>query len=71
MIFDNLEIFQSWFSFRNIGKDTSVEDILGEERSQRIISKLHEILRPFLLRRMKALVFSDMPLKKEVGVEMS
>ena len=53
MIFDDLEVFKSWFDFRNIGQDTKIEDILGEEQRDRIVTKLHEILRPFVLRRFK------------------
>jgi len=67
-IFDNLEVFQSWFGFKNIGTETQVDDILGEEREQAIVTKLHEILRPFLLRRLKKDVLIDMPPKKEVVV---
>eukprot|EP00616_Rhizochromulina_sp_CCMP1243_P008611 CAMPEP_0118998780 /NCGR_PEP_ID=MMETSP1173-20130426/63245_1 /TAXON_ID=1034831 /ORGANISM="Rhizochromulina marina cf, Strain CCMP1243" /LENGTH=752 /DNA_ID=CAMNT_0006950279 /DNA_START=20 /DNA_END=2278 /DNA_ORIENTATION=- len=67
-IFDNLEVFQSWFGFRNIGKETQVDDIVGGEREQAIVTKLHEILRPFLLRRLKKDVLIDMPPKKEVVV---
>lgn len=70
MIFDNLEVFQSWFGFKNIGKrsgGTCVEDIVGDEQQSRVVSKLHEILRPFLLRRMKRDVLAFIPLKKEVG----
>lgn len=67
MIFDNLEVFQSWFGFKNIGKQTQVEDIVDDEQQSRIVSKLHEILRPFLLRRMKRDVLSFIPLKKEVS----
>lgn len=52
-IFDDLAVFQSWFDFRNIGHDTQVEDILQTEKSDQIVSKLHEILRPFVLRRLK------------------
>jgi ATP-dependent DNA helicase len=53
VIFDSLEVFQSWFDFKNIGQDTKIEDIIGEEQRDRIVSKLHEILRPFVLRRFK------------------
>ena len=67
-IFDNLEVFQSWFGFRNIGTDTQVDDIVSTEHKQRVVSKLHEILRPFLLRRMKADVLLTMPPKREVVV---
>jgi ATP-dependent DNA helicase len=67
MIFDNLEVFQSWFGFKNIGKKgTQVDDIVDDEQQSRVVSKLHEILRPFLLRRMKRDVLSFIPLKKEV-----
>jgi len=70
LIFDSLELFQSWFGFRNIGTETKVEDILGNEQHERVVSKLHEILRPFLLRRLKRDVFTaaEMPLKREVVV---
>lgn len=68
MIFDNLEVFQAWFGFRNIGKDTQVDDIIGTEQKERIVSKLHEILRPFLLRRLKKDVMINMPPKKEIVI---
>jgi len=71
-IFDDLSIFQSWFGFRNIGEKTygasTAEDILMEERKNQTVTKLHEILRPFLLRRIKKDVLTDMPPKKEVVV---
>ena len=63
-------MFQSWFGFKNIGKDTKVEDIIGTEKHERVVSKLHEILRPFLLRRLKKDVFGSdiLPPKKEIVV---
>ena len=72
-IFDDLSVFQSWFGFRNIGqknaqKATSEEDVLLEQKKNQTVSKLHEILRPFLLRRIKTDVLKDMPPKKEVIV---
>lgn len=39
-----------------------------EQRKNQTVSKLHEILRPFLLRRIKKNVLLDMPPKKEVVV---
>lgn len=41
------------FGFQNIGKDTTVDDIIDEEHRERVVTKLHEVLRPFLLRRLK------------------
>jgi len=67
-IFDDLDVFQSWFGFRNIGKDTQVDDIISTEQQERIVTKLHEILRPFLLRRMKKDVLIEMPPKKEIVI---
>jgi len=73
LIFDDLSVFQSWFGFRDIGqsqkkKYTTEEDVLREQRQNQTVSKLHEILRPFLLRRIKKDVLKDMPPKKEVVV---
>mmetsp|Transcript_33320 Transcript_33320/g.67904 ORF Transcript_33320/g.67904 Transcript_33320/m.67904 type:complete len:865 (-) Transcript_33320:319-2913(-) len=71
-IFDDLSIFQSWFGFKNIGQksqgSTKEEEILMEQRKNQTVTKLHDILRPFLLRRIKKDVLSDMPPKKEIVV---
>jgi ATP-dependent DNA helicase len=71
-IFDDLSVFQSWFGFKDIGQNTrgatNEETILLEQRKNQTVSKLHEILRPFLLRRIKKDVLLDMPPKKEVVV---
>jgi ATP-dependent DNA helicase len=70
-IFDDLTVFQSWFGFKNIGekgRGSSAEDIIVEERKNQTVTKLHEILRPFLLRRIKTDVLSEMPPKKEIVV---
>lgn len=65
-IFDDLDVFQSWFGFKNIGQDTQVEDIMQDEEQNRIVSKLHEVLRPFVLRRMKKDVLLSVPPKCEI-----
>jgi len=72
-IFDDLSVFQSWFGFKDIGQKgkhdaTSEEAIMQEQRKNQTVSKLHEILRPFLLRRIKTDVLSELPPKKEVVV---
>jgi ATP-dependent DNA helicase len=70
-IFDDLTVFQSWFGFKNIGekgRGSTAEDIIVEERKNQTVTKLHEILRPFLLRRIKTDVLSEMPPKKEIVV---
>ena len=71
-IFDDLEVFQSWFGFQNIGSENNtVDDIVATEQQQRVVTKLHDILRPFLLRRMKTDVLLKMPPKIEVAVYCS
>mmetsp|Transcript_28156 Transcript_28156/g.46635 ORF Transcript_28156/g.46635 Transcript_28156/m.46635 type:complete len:848 (+) Transcript_28156:111-2654(+) len=71
-IFDDLSVFQSWFGFRDIGQGTrgatDEESIMLEQRKNQTVSKLHEILRPFILRRIKKEVLLDMPPKKEIVV---
>lgn len=52
-IFDDLESFQEWFDFSDINAKEGQERILGEESQSGIVSSLHHILKPFLLRRIK------------------
>mmetsp|Transcript_14172 Transcript_14172/g.39221 ORF Transcript_14172/g.39221 Transcript_14172/m.39221 type:complete len:831 (-) Transcript_14172:130-2622(-) len=72
LIFDDLSVFQSWFGFKDIGQKTqgatNEDEILAEQQKNQTITKLHSILRPFLLRRVKKDVLKDMPPKKEVVV---
>ena len=52
-IFDDLDMFQSWFDFSDIHQKSGQDRIMKEEEEDRIISSLHTILQPFLLRRLK------------------
>ncbi|KIJ19572.1 hypothetical protein PAXINDRAFT_108979 [Paxillus involutus ATCC 200175] len=58
-IFDDLDTFQEWF---NLG---SLQSRLSRTQSTQLISTLHGILKPFLLRRLKADVEGLLPPKKE------
>jgi len=64
-IFDDLESFQSWFDFSAIGEEGGQQIILEQEQRNQVVTKLHQILRPFLLRRVKEDVELDIPKKKE------
>ncbi|GJE96048.1 SNF2 family DNA-dependent ATPase-like protein [Phanerochaete sordida] len=57
-LFTDLDTFQDWFNMPETAAQTS-------PRVSRLISSLHAILRPFLLRRLKADVLTNMPPKKE------
>jgi len=63
-IFDDLESFQSWFDF-NLHDDDHTNKIMQAEEEQGVVTKLHLILKPFLLRRLKADVDLTIPPKHE------
>eukprot|EP00127_Corallochytrium_limacisporum_P002041 Clim_evm29s99 gene=Clim_evmTU29s99 len=58
-IFDDLDTFQQWFDFGELGEDT------GNEERARILNQLHKIMSPFLLRRLKSDLDINIPKKKE------
>ncbi|KAF9099152.1 hypothetical protein BGX23_003745 [Mortierella sp. AD031] len=64
-IFDDREGFEEWFDFSDINAKEGQERILGEESQRGIVSSLHHILKPFLLRRVKTDVEKSLPKKKE------
>lgn len=64
-IFDKLESFESWFDFSALKERNGYEQVLSEEKQQKLVASLHAILKPFLLRRVKADVENMMPKKRE------
>ena len=65
-LFDSLEQFQQWFAR---GIEASV--VSGQEAAAAAampLTRLHAILKPFMLRRVKADVEGEMPTKEEVAV---
>eukprot|EP00899_Mesostigma_viride_P018681 jgi/Mesvir1/26814/Mv20575-RA.3 len=63
-VFQSLQQFQSWFAFTGAKGGLSEELILAEQR-RNVVTKLHSVLRPFLLRRCKADVEKSLPKKRE------
>ncbi len=63
-IFNSCKSFEEWFNapFANTGEKVE----LNEEEMLLIIRRLHKVLRPFLLRRMKKDVESELPDKVEI-----
>lgn len=59
-IFDNLDAFQQWFNFDEMENGGAASLI----NKGSVVQSLHAILKPFLLRRLKAEV-EDLPPKKE------
>ncbi|KAH9826094.1 SNF2 family N-terminal domain [Teratosphaeria destructans] len=64
-IFDKLESFESWFDFSALKEKGGYEQILSEERKKSLVTSLHAILKPFLLRRVKTDVETSLPKKRE------
>ncbi|RXG68798.1 Lymphoid-specific helicase [Armadillidium vulgare] len=67
-IFDNLDVFESWFEINDMMEEGSEQKIVQQEKEKQILSTLHKILNPFLLRRVKTDVDLQIPLKKELIV---
>jgi ATP-dependent helicase STH1/SNF2 len=72
-IFNSVKSFDEWFNtpFANSGTPDKIE--LNEEEALLVIRRLHKVLRPFLLRRLKKDVEAELPDKVEkiVKVKMS
>ncbi|OZJ05270.1 hypothetical protein BZG36_01962 [Bifiguratus adelaidae] len=64
-IFNSVKSFEEWFNspFSKEGGQDKIE--LNEEEQLLIIKRLHKVLRPFLLRRLKKDVESELPDKVE------
>uniref|UniRef100_A0A5B6Z3R0 Putative ATP-dependent DNA helicase DDM1 n=1 Tax=Davidia involucrata TaxID=16924 RepID=A0A5B6Z3R0_DAVIN len=65
-IFSSHEEFESWFDLSGKCNNEAMKEELEEKRRAQVVAKLHAILRPFLLRRMKADVEKMLPRKKEI-----
>ncbi|XP_013385622.1 lymphocyte-specific helicase-like isoform X1 [Lingula anatina] len=67
-IFDDLGSFETWFDIEYISESGADEKIVQEEQQKNILSMLHQILTPFLLRRLKSDVDLNIPPKREIMV---
>ncbi|KAJ3227421.1 hypothetical protein HK099_002172 [Clydaea vesicula] len=65
-IFDDLEIFSEWFDFSEDIKENENNDFICSASKTSIIGDLHNILKPFILRRVKDEVEISIPAKKEI-----
>eukprot|EP00439_Symbiodinium_sp_Y106_P026619 s1592_g3.t1 len=74
--FNSLENFEQWFALPpppsvRLGAqeaEAEVSQLLSEEEELLIIQRLHKVLRPFLLRRTKEQVLTDLPPKTEAVI---
>ncbi|CAD6580007.1 MAG: hypothetical protein ASARMPRED_009322 [Alectoria sarmentosa] len=63
--FSDLEHFESMFDFSDVQDKNGHKQFMSEERQKRTVASLHAILKPFLLRRVKNDVETNLPKKRE------
>jgi ATP-dependent DNA helicase len=64
-VFNDLDSFESWFDFSSVLEDRTNSDGKAAKRKNNLVSTMHAILKPFLLRRVKTDVESSLPKKRE------
>ncbi|KAJ1502387.1 hypothetical protein HMI54_002130 [Coelomomyces lativittatus] len=65
-IFNDVENFLSWFDFEITGNKLNKRKILSRQLTDNMVTKIHKILSPFMLRRIKTDVNLNLPSKKEL-----
>eukprot|EP00730_Choanoeca_flexa_P005313 TRINITY_DN11924_c0_g1_i3.p1 TRINITY_DN11924_c0_g1~~TRINITY_DN11924_c0_g1_i3.p1 ORF type:complete len:814 (+),score=277.19 TRINITY_DN11924_c0_g1_i3:2061-4502(+) len=65
-VFDDLESFQRWFDFSDVHEQDGESALIAKEEEEQVLTKLHQILQPFVLRRLKTDVEVSIPPKKEL-----
>ena len=63
--FSDLEHFESMFDFSDVQGKEGHKEYMSRDRQRRTIASLHAILKPFLLRRVKNDVETNLPKKRE------
>jgi len=64
-VFNDLDSFEGWFDFSSVLQDKTDSDAKARKQRNSLVGKMHAILKPFLLRRMKSDVESNLPPKRE------
>jgi ATP-dependent DNA helicase len=63
-VFNDLKSFESWFDFSSVLDDSGKAEVI-ERRKRNLVTTMHSILKPFLLRRVKTDVEHSLPKKRE------
>lgn len=64
-IFTDWEAFDSWFDFSGLEDEQGTEEFIANQMKHDIVKKIHLVLQPLLLRRVKADVARHLPKKRE------
>ncbi|XP_034231583.1 lymphoid-specific helicase-like [Thrips palmi] len=65
-IVNDIDVFECWFDASFLQASDANEKIVEAEAKDKVVTTLHKILKPFLLRRVKADVGLNLPPKKEI-----
>lgn len=63
-VFNDLDSFESWFDFSSVLDRSGQKEVI-ERRKRNLVSTMHAILKPFILRRVKTDVETALPKKRE------
>ncbi|KAJ4857107.1 type III restriction enzyme, res subunit domain-containing protein [Trichoderma breve] len=64
-IFTDWEAFESWFDFSELEDEKGTQQFIEDQMKQDLVKKIHLILQPLLLRRIKQDVAAYLPKKRE------
>jgi ATP-dependent DNA helicase len=64
-VFTDWEAFESWFDFSDLQDEEGTEEFIADQKKHDLIKKIHLVLQPLLLRRIKADVEHMLPKKRE------
>lgn len=64
-IFTDWEAFETWFDFSDLVDEEGTQRFVEDESNHELVKKIHTVLQPLLLRRVKADVAHHLPKKRE------
>lgn len=64
-IFTDWEAFETWFDFSELQDEEGTERFVQDKANHDLVKKIHTVLQPLLLRRVKADVAHHLPKKRE------
>ena len=63
-LFENVDDFRAWFNFSDV-VDSTDKNAATKAQTKKLVSAIHAVLKPFLLRRIKTDVETELPKKRE------
>lgn len=64
-IFTDWEAFETWFDFSDLQDEEGTERFVEDKANHDLVKKIHSVLQPLLLRRVKSDVLAWLPKKRE------